>query len=452
MTRKIVLAGLMGVLASACATPGRNGESSTSPPGWAVGSELQLEKGDEQPSGPSSDTPASAMEMQRLSLEEALTLAESTHPDLIAARASVEAAEGRTIQAGLFPNPSLVGRMESAPMSGHTAENAEYVAGLSQRIPLGGRLSEAARVAELEKHRLRAELEVRKREVRRRVHGAFATALFLERTVDVQAEAVRIAENGVAVARARLDAGATVPEEVARVEIELIRARLEESRATSLKEQARVALASTMGRPDLHVQTLEGDLNAALEVPTLETLASGLGETPMAASAEAEIALQRTRVDLALAERIPDVSLDLFYRRLGATDTSAFDVGLAVALPLFDGNQGRVREARAELSASHARAQAIGIELGRELRESYAALIRSLNAARVLRDEILPRSETVLRAAEARYEAGDTSLTEILPVRREWTAVKLSHLDSLREIMQAWADLSPFLAVTSRSR
>jgi hypothetical protein len=33
-----------------------------------------------------------------------------------------------------------------------------------------------------------------------------------------------------------------------------------------------------------------------------------------------------------------------------------------------------------------------------------------------------------------------------LPVRRDWAAVQLSYLESLRDVMQAWAALSPYVS------
>ncbi len=63
----------------------------------------------------------------------------------------------------------------------------------------------------------------------------------------------------------------------------------------------------------------------------------------------------------------------------------------------------------------------------------------------LLREEILPRAESVLQAAEARYRAGDMGFSELLPVRRDWTRVRLEYLEALHEVMQAWAELSPYL-------
>ena len=54
-----------------------------------------------------------------------------------------------------------------------------------------------------------------------------------------------------------------------------------------------------------------------------------------------------------------------------------------------------------------------------------------------------PVFDDPLKGAEARYDAGDTSLAEILPVRRDWAAIQLTYLESLRDVMQAWVEIKP---------
>jgi outer membrane protein TolC len=71
--------------------------------------------------------------------------------------------------------------------------------------------------------------------------------------------------------------------------------------------------------------------------------------------------------------------------------------------------------------------------------------VRAIATATVLREEMLPRAERVLQGAEARYRAGDMSLTELLPLRRDWIRVRLDYLEALHDVMQAWAELSPYL-------
>lgn len=427
MSRRILLLALLG----GCASPGPSPVPEALPT-------FQAPPGRGAPKPP---PPA----LQALALEKALRIAEESHPKLALARARVDSAEGRSDQAGRLPNPLLVARMESAPFEGGTSGEAEFVAGLSQRLPFGGRLGAASRVEELERDRLRKELDVRRVEIRARVHAAFATALYADAVVRLQADALGIARNGVALAKTRLAAGDALPEEVARVEIEEVRARLEEDHADGLRTLAHVALASALGDGALRIESLEGSLEDSLEVPTIESLLARLDEGPHAALADAEIAAARARIDLAKAERIPDVNLDLFYRRLEHSEQDAFDVGLGVPLPIFDRNQGRIREAEAEAAGARARARAVRSEASGRLREAHVRLAKAVRHARLLKSEILPRAETVLRGAETRHGGGDMSLADVLPIRRERTGAHLAYLEALREVLDAWGRLKPFL-------
>jgi cobalt-zinc-cadmium efflux system outer membrane protein len=206
-----------------------------------------------------------------------------------------------------------------------------------------------------------------------------------------------------------------------------------------------VQIAMFKGLAALTVKSLAGTMDATFEIPTLESLVANLAAQPETALADADIRARAARVDVAKAERIPDVKVELLYHRLEASSANTVDVGLSLPLPLFNRNQGKLREARAEQAAAEARARMTQNELTTRLRESYLQLTGALASSRTLKTEILGKADTVLKTAEARYAAGDISLTEILPVRRDWAAVQLSYLESLRDVMQAWAELRPFM-------
>lgn len=385
-----------------------------------------------------------AKQVQSLTLDQALEMAESLQPQLAEAKAMVEAAEGRVRQAGAFPNPEAIVSAQQLPLSGNQPNEKEYVAGVGQTIPLGGRLGKA-RQAELLDREVRARgLEVKRRDIHRRVRSAFATALYQEKAYEAQTQIQQSTAKAVTTTQARVDAGDALQEDLARVGMELARTKVELQRAESLREQALVALASAMGDATLSVKSLVGTLDATFEIPTLETLAAKLSAQPESALADADIRARNARVDVAKAERIPDVKVELLYHRLEASQANTFDVGLSIPLPLFNRNQGRLREARAEVAAAEARSRMTQNELTTRLHESYLQLTSALANSRTLKTEILSRAEIVLKSAEARYAAGDISLAEILPVRRDWAAVQLSYLESLRDVMQAWAEVAGF--------
>jgi cobalt-zinc-cadmium efflux system outer membrane protein len=381
-----------------------------------------------------------------LSLADALALAERLHPELAVSRAQIERAEGLALQAGLFPNPELVARMESATLTAQLTEQVEYIVGVSQAIPLGPRLARARQAELLDRDRLTYELAAKRLDIRMRVQSAFATALYWQRVIQAREEDVRSAANGVALAQARLAAGDTIPAEVAQAEMELRRAELERDNATSSAAQALDVLGAALGDATLKVASLDGTLEETLTVPALSSLAARLEESPFLAAAAAEIAVQRAQLDVVQAQRTPDVTLDLFYRRLGDRD-NAIDVGVRLPLHVFDRAQGRLQATRAELAAAEAQARTLRNEQSLRLQTAHRKLARAVAAATLLRREMLPRAERVLQSAEARYRAGDMSLTELVPLRREWTRVRVEYLDALHEVMQAWAALAPYIAL-----
>jgi cobalt-zinc-cadmium efflux system outer membrane protein len=380
-----------------------------------------------------------------LSLESALEMAAEYHPTQAFWRAKAEAAEGRTHQAGRWPNPDFIGRMESMRIPGRTLGQAEYLAGISQEIPTAGKTAKARRVEELDRDRLEHEAASEWLELRQRVHGAFAAALYMERLTQFQAEAADAVGKSVAIAKSRVDAGDAVPEEAARMEMEQVRAKMDLEKARSLREQALGELAAAIGKPDLRIGALTGELEAVFEVPAIEDLTARLANHPRLRALDAGHHLQQARVTLAAAQRVPNVRMDLLYRRIGGDRANSVDAGFSVAIPLFDGGKGRVKEAEAELRAVEARARSERLTLEGQSRAACARLARSLAAAKLLKDELLPRAGQILRTAEARYAQGDASLAETLPVRREHAALHLGMLEALREVMHAWLELRQFI-------
>jgi cobalt-zinc-cadmium efflux system outer membrane protein len=378
--------------------------------------------------------------LNNLTLERALQMALRSHPHLAEAAANLEAARARAATAGRLPNPEIVGRMESAPLSSGTTSLAEYVAGFSQTIPLGKRLSAARDVERAGADLREKEQEAAAWNLTRSVRGAFATALFTSRVWQAQTNLAANIEELVRITKARVEQGDAAPIDLARVEAEAAQQRLEVKESDHLHREAMHALSATLGDFNTSVESLAGNLEDALEIAAIKSESYQITDNPNLAVMEGAIEAQLARVRLAKSERIPDVNLDLFYRRLQGTRESAFDVGVRIPIPVFDRNRGRVREAESELRAAEARMERSRNELGLELRSRELALERALDTVSVLQSDVLPKVETSLRGAEARYAAGDTSLSDLLAVRREATAARLHYLEALRAVMVAWSD------------
>ncbi len=378
--------------------------------------------------------------IEGLTLERAIELAEQHSPDLAETRWLADAAKSRAASSGRLPNPEAVARIESAPIKGRTSDSAEYVGGVSQTVPLGGRLSAARDVARRESDAASARAELRTREVRGRAHAAFATALYFEAASNAVSNNFAAAQSTTRITKARVEAGDVLREDLARAEMDEFQARLEMNAADAARGLATSELSAALGRR-FQIMSLKGALGDALALPAIGSMTARLTNNPAVSVAESELAAQQARVQLAKGERIPDINFDLFYRRLQETRQDAFDAGVRFQIPLFSRPGARVRAAVAEASSAEARVASVRNATTQRFHEARAKLLAALDSAQMLEKEILPRADLVLRAAEARYEAGDEGLSDVLQKRRDRNATQSIYLQALRDIHDNWRAL-----------
>src|SRR5688572_5905972 len=170
--------------------------------------------------------------IQDLTLDQAIRIALTNHPHLTEAHANIEAARARASAAGKLPNPEAVARMESAPFSSGTTSQAEYVAGVSQTILLGGRISAARQVEEAAVDFREKELEASALKLTKAVRSGFATALYASEVLKAQTNLGANLQELLRVPRARVDQGGAAALDLARLEAEEAEQRLEIKAAT----------------------------------------------------------------------------------------------------------------------------------------------------------------------------------------------------------------------------
>lgn len=393
---------------------------------------------------PAADSPQAAVAaIESLSITSALTIVDAQHPDLEAFRMQLEAAGARADAAERFPVPGVILKAENVPLNrGSSFDQGNYIAGLALYLPLQGRLAAARAVEERAGDLVSRDLELRRHELLRGARDAFVTALVATRVAALQEDAAASAAGLVRLLERRVELGDLAPDEAAWAEVELARTRLDAARATSQARRALARLAEALGsqRP---IASVAGDLEDAIGFPALESLLARVARSPAVLRADAEVDMRQAAVELAESERIPDLILEVAYRRLEQTDQHSVDAGVVLLFP-FLAARDRARAALAELEASRARARSARLAAAREVQEAYERLSLAVDTARAL-GGVLPRADAALAAAEARLARGDISALEILPARRAVITLRLEHVEALGESIRAWADLSAAL-------
>ena len=373
-----------------------------------------------------------------LNLENALRMAEKHSPALQGAIATQIAAEQRARAAGLPQNPRVVLGTEGF----RGGSSGEVIAGVSQTIPIGRERRLDREAAQAGRDRAALQVDAARLKLEQRVRGAFATALFAQKNEDLFSERIVILKNQLRLAKARAGAGDATVELGELAHAALDHELLERDEAASLRRKAFAALATGIGRPDMRVGAVTGELETNLALETIRSIAAELENLPAARAADQAAIVAELRARQTRASRIPSLNLNLLHRRDLAARQSGADVNVGISLPLFDNKQAAARAFEAEAEASRQYAS----RLRQQSQLTYGRLIADLETALRrndhIRNEILPHHKRIVARRRALFEAGESSRDEYEAARLGLTKERRHHLETLREIHRIWAQLA----------
>ena len=165
--------------------------------------------------------------------------------------------------------------------------------------------------------------------------------------------------------------------------------------------------------------------------------------------------LDRARADIrsAQAERYSDVYLlaqpYTFQNNsyLGLRSPTSWAVGVTVALPVFNRNQGNV--VRTKLNADQSKIELMNQE--RQVVYDVAEAVREFEISRLAvidtKNEILPASKIVRDTAYRRWQGGETTALEFLDAQKDYNEVVRNYRDALVRHRRAMLDLNTAVGI-----
>jgi cobalt-zinc-cadmium efflux system outer membrane protein len=376
-----------------------------------------------------------------LTLNEAWTLAEQNSVSLKSARAAVVAAEGHAedTRGLLWNNPELNAegvRRQLPPSDIGTTTNREWGAGITQALEIGGQHGhrrEAARQELIAAQMLAQEAE---RDVRADVERRFVQVLALQARIGIERDSLTLIERTSSFARRRVAAGEDSRLDGNVALIEAGRARNQLAALTDQLLQARVDLGELLQWPSATLPDVVGDLESIATVPALDQLLVGASERSQLRAFQAKEVAARSKLDLELAARIPDITVGLGVGREGPQDfrenIALFSV--SVPLPLFKRNSGNVAQAQADLARAQAERQAIERGQGANVRALWHRYQSLRNRVQTLREAVLPALEENQRLSQQSLREGEIGVPQQVLVNRQLLDGRRDLLDAITEL------------------
>ena len=385
-----------------------------------------------------------------ITLDQAVEAALRLSPSLGAVKHSVSAAQARTTQAGLFPNPEFSLETEnfggSAELDGFDA--AETTAVISQEILLGGKRRRSRAVAESDQMLAERDLEAARLHVVLRTKLAYFRVVTAQERQALAEELLALADRFAHTVQARVDAGKVSPVEGTRAEIEVAQARVRRTRAVRDLKAARVRLAATWGSGVVSFDRAVGELPEPKAPPSLEQLRSRLLQTPEIVRLEDMIHRQQNVMDVESAFRVPNVTVSLGPRRFEETGHSAWVAGISFPIPIFDRNQGSREAAEFDLERVRREAEAIRVSIEADLAAGLERLQAAEQETEIMKTQVVPAAEAAFAATEIGYTEGKFGFLDVLDAQRALFESRSLLLDSREEYALTLTELERLIGIT----
>ncbi|WP_456432322.1 TolC family protein [Thermosulfuriphilus sp.] len=391
-----------------------------------------------------------------LSLEEAIQMALSNHPELRSQRELIQAqtyarkAEGSkrwlradlVTQAERHSDPVAVVPIKGLGQFPEFSRDI-YLWEATVRLPLyeGGRVAQKVRLKELAQKDAWSQLKQSAEDLVANVKQTYYQIVFLQELYTTQEEILKALKEIEKEARLKLRLG-----KIAKIDLLYLNqeVRAEEAALMSTGKNLRLAqmiLALLIGAPSQDLipnGTLSGENLQPLVVEVEEALER------RADVALARIRIEEAKVALSLAKRayLPQISLFSSYgRRFGAGfnyQEEVWTAGVRLELNLFDsgGRKNLVREKLAQLKAAEEGLRAVRLKARQEILAAQTEIENALLKIKKYRASAAYAQEA-FRIEGLKYQTGAGSVIDLLFAQRSWLEAKTALLSARYELLSA---------------
>jgi cobalt-zinc-cadmium efflux system outer membrane protein len=366
-------------------------------------------------------------------LDEVLAIARRLSPDLAARALDTEAAQARVDIAGSLADPTLRITSDEIDRTSGPRQN-KMLFTVEQEFPLWGKRDLKRDQAGADVARSHADRRSTEAELIEKVKVAFAQYYQADQAIRTTEDLHRVVHDMARVARDRYAQGRGSQQEVYKTEVEISRLATTLVRLEANRRGAIARLNPLLARPidaplarPVKLRALPPE--TALAPPAL--MQRALAVNPSLVGGDAQIAAASAGKQLADKSWYPDVML-----KAGAIDRTGngpngylAEIGLRVPLQ-WGLHEAQQREAAAQLGATQARRQGLELQIQSDLGAFAADLAGSRKTADLIRTQLLPQSQALLRSGTAGYGLGRAELVDVLRAEHDLADLRIELLNA----------------------
>ena len=379
--------------------------------------------------------PEAVVEPCGLSLADLEAMAVANNPTLTIAWARINAARGRQVQSGLYPNPMFGYVSQDIGEDGTAGQHGGYV---SQQFITGKKLQLNRAMGSREVREQRFLFDAQELRVLSDVRLRYFDALAAQRRVELTAELTQVSGQLADNSRQLLEAQQIAQSDLLQAEIEVEEAQILAANASNERQEAWRRLAAVVGVSALEPSPLAGSLDG--DLPSYEwdeVFCAVMAQQPQLAAATARIERARIAIARARKENIPDVTVMTMLTHMNQTHDDVVGVQAGIPIPVLNQNQGNIMASHAELTAAANNLRRIELDLQDRLAMAFRRYANARQQVDRYRNEILPRADKSIDLVGEGYRVGQVDFLALLTSQRTFIRVNIAYVDALSEMRQA---------------
>ncbi len=364
-----------------------------------------------------------------LTLETLEMLAREHNPTLVQALAQVEGERAKALQAGLYPNPRIGYIGEQIGVNGTIGE---FQGGfIQQEIVTAGKLRLSR-----EKYRARASAAAfqalaQEYRVINEVRIRYYRTLGAQKRLDVQLELLEIAKDRLLTVQEMFNVGQANQADRHQARTRLAEQQLKVGTAENRLDLEWEWLMAVVGvfQPR---KPLKGELEGGVvEIEWETALRRVLAGSPELGLVRAALKEDEITVEREQREPVPNLMLSGSAGHNDETRGTVFGVGASIELPVFDWNQGTIRQAQADLKRQWAEVRITELRLRRSLASQVQRHRTTRQHIKTYAERILPEARERYAVTLRSYEKNRGDWPSVLDAREDLFRRRLRYLDYL---------------------
>ena len=384
------------------------------------------------------------LNLKSITLSKAIELGVLNNPTLKAARAKIGISDAQILQAGLLSNPNII--------SDNGFAEDTFRVGIEQTIELGNKRSRRIKLAKMQKEVVQQEIITTMLDVRSKVRSSYIQTYNAQQKLLASREILETITNLEKIAKEREKKGNVENLDILQAEITVINAKNNIQSAKLELNEAFNSLSANIGKHlNRTIVLAPPDLMKEFNIPTsmvendktINTLIeSAYANRPEIKAIEKNIEVQNQKLKLAHSNIVPDLKMTVGADFVtGNTKRNSTFVMGSLGVPIFNRQQGVIKEVKAQKLVYENDLDAIKIKIEQEVKNAFFGVITNAKSLNIYEKELIPHAKMIVKKSEINFKEGKSNILIPINSQEAYINTQYRYIQTLTQYEQSVSDL-----------